>query len=308
MRELQRIVVGIDVERKGARATSGSSKALTQAAWLAERTGATLTLVASTHFDEFSLLHQRGQEGQVGPEELARGVLEELSTELATRDIASRVVVVEERAWLAITRTVLRREADLVVVGKRTKEQSKGRKLGAVATKLLRKCPCPVWVVKPEHDLVQRLVLAATDLSPVGDQATRYAAFVAAAHDCELHLVHAYQVPLALQMSSSTMSEDEYAEELEKLRSSAQAHMEEALKGSELKKPATLHVVRSSPTVAIRESVEHLNPDLLVMGMISRSGIAGLLVGDTAERLLDCVDCSLLTVKPENFITPVTLE
>ena len=28
-------------------------------------------------------------------------------------------------------------------------------------------------------------------------------------------------------------------------------------------------------------------------------------VGDTAERLMERVDCSLLTVKPEDFITPV---
>jgi len=44
------------------------------------------------------------------------------------------------------------------------------------------------------------------------------------------------------------------------------------------------------------------------MGTISRAGIAGLLVGNTAERLLDQLDCSLLTVKPGDFVSPVGLE
>jgi universal stress protein E len=57
----------------------------------------------------------------------------------------------------------------------------------------------------------------------------------------------------------------------------------------------------------IREAVNHLDPDLLVMGTISRAGLAGVLIGSTAERLLDRVDCSILAVKPEDFVSPVTL-
>ena len=44
------------------------------------------------------------------------------------------------------------------------------------------------------------------------------------------------------------------------------------------------------------------------MGTISRTGIPGILVGNTAEKLLERVDCSLLTVKPEGFVSPVPLE
>ncbi|MCZ6726425.1 MAG: universal stress protein [Acidobacteria bacterium] len=51
---------------------------------------------------------------------------------------------------------------------------------------------------------------------------------------------------------------------------------------------------------ALREEV-----DVLVMGTVWRSGLAGLLIGDTAEDALARVDCSVLAVKPEGFITPV---
>jgi nucleotide-binding universal stress UspA family protein len=45
--------------------------------------------------------------------------------------------------------------------------------------------------------------------------------------------------------------------------------------------------------------------DLIVMGTLSRSGVAGFLIGNTAEKILHKVDCSVLTIKPEGFVTPV---
>jgi nucleotide-binding universal stress UspA family protein len=50
------------------------------------------------------------------------------------------------------------------------------------------------------------------------------------------------------------------------------------------------------------------NSDLIIMGTIGRTGIPGLLIGNTAETVLGQVDCSVLTVKPEGFDTPVRLE
>jgi nucleotide-binding universal stress UspA family protein len=43
------------------------------------------------------------------------------------------------------------------------------------------------------------------------------------------------------------------------------------------------------------------------MGTVCRTGVTGFLIGNTAEKVLNNVDCSVLTVKPEGFVTPVTL-
>jgi hypothetical protein len=48
--------------------------------------------------------------------------------------------------------------------------------------------------------------------------------------------------------------------------------------------------------------------DLVVMGTVARRGLAGLITGNTAERLLHGLSCSLLAIKPEGFVTPVTLD
>jgi len=57
------------------------------------------------------------------------------------------------------------------------------------------------------------------------------------------------------------------------------------------------------PALAAARKVE-----LIVMGTLSRSGVAGFFIGNTAEKVLRQVDCSVLTVKPEGFITPVKLD
>ncbi len=56
------------------------------------------------------------------------------------------------------------------------------------------------------------------------------------------------------------------------------------------------------PAVAGREQI-----DLLVMGTVCRTGVPGFLIGNTAESVLQQVDCSVLAVKPEGFVTPVKL-
>ncbi len=56
------------------------------------------------------------------------------------------------------------------------------------------------------------------------------------------------------------------------------------------------------PAVASRERI-----DLIVMGTVCRTGVPGFLIGNTAESVLQQVDCSVLAVKPEGFVTPVKL-
>jgi nucleotide-binding universal stress UspA family protein len=56
------------------------------------------------------------------------------------------------------------------------------------------------------------------------------------------------------------------------------------------------------PALAKRKGVE-----LIVMGTVCRTGIAGFIIGNTAENILQQVDCSVLTVKPEGFVSPVKL-
>jgi nucleotide-binding universal stress UspA family protein len=44
------------------------------------------------------------------------------------------------------------------------------------------------------------------------------------------------------------------------------------------------------------------------MGTVARTSIPGFFIGNTAEAILEQIDCSVLAVKPDGFETPVSSE
>lgn len=63
--------------------------------------------------------------------------------------------------------------------------------------------------------------------------------------------------------------------------------------------------VRESGQAAL---ARRLRVDCIVVGTVARTGIAGFIMGNNAETILERIDCSLLAIKPPGFVTPVTLE
>jgi universal stress protein E len=214
------------------------------------------------------------------------------------------LIASEEKAWLAITLHTLRENSDLVVVGKRSESRVDGPLLGSVSARLLRSCPCAIWVVKPDAAQQPRVLLAATDLSEVGERVLQLAGSIAQECGSALHVVHALDLPFTIQMEG----DEAQSQYLEQARNEACDKIRSSLRDRDLRTPAELHVALTSPTHAITECVERLRPDLVVMGTISRGGIPGVLIGNTAERLLGRLDCPLLTVKPSDFVCSVSLE
>ena len=51
-------------------------------------------------------------------------------------------------------------------------------------------------------------------------------------------------------------------------------------------------------------TVDH-EVDLVVMGTVARSGIAGMVTGNSAEAILSNIKCSVLALKPSNFVSPI---
>jgi universal stress protein E len=303
IRDVRRIAVGIDISETG-ELSAGSRLAVEQARWLASSVGAHVTLLHSTrHEEHWGVSEGAFTDRPIPVEGGSRRPLETALRSLREAGIEAELALSEERAWLAIVERVLRSDEDLVIVGKRSESAHDGRILGSVPQKLLRKCPCAVWVVKPDSRARPVGILAATDLSPVGERVVTLAASISSECGAGLHIVHALALPFSVQMEG-----DEAQQQfLEESRSAAVALIESQLPES-LREAAELHVGLTSPSNAILAGAHRLKPDLVVMGTISRAGIAGLAVGNTAERLLGHLDCSMLTVKPAEFVCPVRLD
>jgi nucleotide-binding universal stress UspA family protein len=69
-----------------------------------------------------------------------------------------------------------------------------------------------------------------------------------------------------------------------------------------------LHLPKGPAKTMIATSAAGLSTDLVVMGTVARTGISGLIIGNTAEAILDQLMCSVLAVKPPGFTSPVELD
>lgn len=63
--------------------------------------------------------------------------------------------------------------------------------------------------------------------------------------------------------------------------------------------------VRGSPDEVIPQFITENDIDILVMGTVGRSGIPGFVIGNTAENVLQNLNCSLIAIKPNGFMTPI---
>ena len=56
---------------------------------------------------------------------------------------------------------------------------------------------------------------------------------------------------------------------------------------------------------AIPDLARELGSSIVIMGALSRSGLKRVVIGNTAERVLDDLPCDLLIAKPRGFVSRV---
>jgi nucleotide-binding universal stress UspA family protein len=298
---------------------AGDESALVGALWraadVARRNGAALTLAAVVEpLPPWGAFLPRGRDKAELQEAMVaarRADLERLARRLGD-GLDVRVDVRVGTEFLEIVRLVLRDGHDLVVKGA---AGAAGAPLGSTDLHLLRKCPVPVWIDRPARSTGYRRVLAAVD--PCPEEPAResldraildLAAAVASAYEAELHVLHAWTLPGEAALSGPFMNvpPDEVAA-LGKTERRRRDHELRALLGRY--PPAIpdyrLHLLKGPASRVIPSFVRRHRMDLIVMGTVGRTGLPGLLIGNTAENVINHVGCSLLAVKPEGFASPV---
>jgi nucleotide-binding universal stress UspA family protein len=229
--------------------------------------------------------------------------------------VTTKVLVGKE--FIEIIREVLRNNHDLVIKTARGKGGVRDILFGSIAMHLMRKCPCPVLVMKPGRSRRYSRILAAVDVTPAEAKVNTLNAKImdlatSLTHldQSELHIIHAWNIPYEhLLKESIDESPREIAKWENKTRKVPKKHLDDFLKKYTLEKVRhQVHLLKGRASELIPELAQKKRINLLVMGTLCRTGIPGFFIGNTAEKVLHRVNCSVLTVKPEGFITPVTLD
>jgi nucleotide-binding universal stress UspA family protein len=154
-------------------------------------------------------------------------------------------------------------------------------------------------------------ILVASDFSEVSDDALRLALEIGGMSGANVHLLHAVDYPLDRLWSTGLMDTTTQMYH-ERVIADARQQLNEQLNrvaGSSPPIKVELHIAErlSIADLAILDFIERHHIDLLVMGTMARGGIPGVFIGNTAERLVTHINCSLLAVKPANFVSPIHL-
>lgn len=249
---------------------------------------------------------------------VSRHYAEKLGEELAPyreKGRAFDIRILPGRPEVAIARDVVDRDLDLVVKLSRAGDERGGR-LAGLDQKLVRSCPCPVWIERPNASEEVRRILAPVDVDPKEHGRRQLARSVmdvvlslATLFDAEVDVLHAWspygEVELRgalIQMDGAQV--DAYVREV---RESHATRLEELVEDFEASTTVRPHLMKGLPQHVIPRFAEETGPDLIVMGTVARSGVRGFLIGNTAESVLKQVDTGLLFVKPPGFTAPFPL-
>lgn len=304
MNEFKKILVGVDLaigdRFVGKELSSVTSNLIEQAHWLARCNSGELCFVTvlPPRAERLSYDQQVAipiDDDYKSVRELAEEVLAEQVEKSEGLGIRASCKVIFGKCWVELVREVLRGNYDLVVAGTRSQGPLKNALFGSTGLKLLRKCPCPVWLVKPGFNQEFADILVAHDLSPVGDEALKLGAKIGMGRNSHLHILHVVDMALSMEADQLTidLARAKIARQLESV-----PHVASKIKVS---------VINYSPAEAIQDYIKSHDIHLVVMGTIARTGIPGVIVGNTAEKLLPHLPCSVLAIKPAGFKSPVTL-
>jgi universal stress protein E len=317
MQHFRNILVGIELASADHLAdfqlTPPNEEALRRAIWLAAHTNGRLTIFSTLDISESAraMLQEELEHPEGDLEREACEILERFVARAKEQGVDAVQKIGFGTPWQEICRQVLIEDHDLVVIGTRNLGQISRILFGSTGVKLLRNCPCPVWITRPDPNWDDLNILVPSDLSEVSQDALRIAVNGGQLVDTRLHLLHAVEGMVAPPSWFGKTQRKMVIDFLAQERAEATRRLHEQLSLTDyrtLPHGVQVHVVDGPPDEAILKAIDDFQIDLVVMGTGGTSGLSGFVVGTTAERLMSHMKCSVIGVKPAGFECPVPRE
>lgn len=227
----------------------------------------------------------------------------------------------DKPGFVDIIEQIVRESHDLLIKQPHSVEEGKRKKgFKSLDMSLLRKCPCPVWLDRSFHHPESPRIVIAVDprnddthvrdlnskLLQIGTQCTEFLngrCDILACWDFEYE---GYLRNAPFGKKSDRTQVDTILAETRREHDDALAAIIAA--SGIARDRVNIVLERGDPGVVIPDYLKRHDCDLLVMGTLARSGIPALLIGNTAEDVMQSLRCSMLAVKPDDFKTPLSVD
>lgn len=307
MEKYQNILVVIDP-------TTGDQKALKRAIELAKKTHASITAFLSIFDFSYEMTTMLSNDER---EVMRKSVINDKAqwineniSQLDTGELKIDCKVVwHNRPFEAIIDEVQQNGFDLVVKGTHEHDKLKSVIFTPTDWHILRKCPSPVLLVKdhlwPENGKILAAVNVGSDESEhqqLNDKITEEALNLAKIVHAQVHLINSFPgTPVNIAIEIPEFNTSEYNDAM--LKHHQKAMFNHADKFSINKD--FVSVDEGLPEDVIENTAKELDAELVVLGTVGRTGLSAAFIGNTAEHVIDRLNCDLLALKPKGYISPL---
>ncbi len=193
-------------------------------------------------------------------------------------------------------------------------EGSEGFK--ALDMKLLRKCPCPVWLnrtttIPHRHKCVAVAIdpiITCDEEEQLALRLLTLARNIADSCNSRLHIISCWEYKLESYLRHNPwiqVDDQQLNTDIAALRDHHRQQLDRLVADSGIAGEMIVHHINGRADDEIPRCAATLAIDILVMGTIARTGIEGLVMGNTAENILQSLSCSLVALKPAGFVSPI---
>jgi universal stress protein E len=304
MNSLKKILAVIDP-------TQEQQSALNRSFELAAKSGASITAFLSIYDFSYEMTTILSQDER---EAMRQAVIDDRQAWLAdmvseTKQKVDFQVVWHNRPYESIVNAVLENDYDMVVKGTHSHDGLKSVIFTPTDWHLVRKCPVPLLLVKDHDWPANGNIIAAVNAASEEPQHQTLnrtilndACYFAELIQGNLHLVNSYPgTPVNIAIEIPEFDAGQYSESVKRHH----IDVSEKLAAEYQIDAARVHVKEGLPEDAIPAVANQLDAELVVMGTVGRTGLSAALIGNTAEHVIDQLNCDVLALKPEGYKSPL---
>ncbi|CAE6941497.1 Universal stress protein family [Vibrio sp. B1FLJ16] len=202
-------------------------------------------------------------------------------------------------------------QADIIVIHALRQHKAQACQRGSTTLYLMRQSAYPIWSISTRQSPVRRIAVA-VDVSfleqdAFNEKILSLAFEIGALTRSELILLHAWNMDLTgffqkwgsfRDLDVDLISQEIQSERTERMKSLTTPHDHLSVKHQ-------IKLLKGDAKTVIPQFVIDNSIDMVIMGSLARTGVAGFFMGHTAESMIDKFACSVLTLKPDEFHSPV---
>ncbi|REL29688.1 universal stress protein UspE [Thalassotalea euphylliae] len=307
METYQKILVVVDP-------TTEEQKALSRAIELADKTQGKITAFLSIFDFSYEMTTMLSSDERESMRQIVINDrmlwIDERIKELGAseKDIDIKVIW-HNRPFEAVIDQVLEHGYDVVIKGTHEHDKLKSVIFTPTDWHLLRKCPCPLLLVKDHSWPANGNILAAVNVGSDEDEhqslnsiITEEAKHLADLISANVHLVNSFPgTPVNIAIEIPEFDASQYNDTM------LQHHQQSMLTHAEKYgiDTANTYIKAGLPEDVIDELSQELDAELVILGTIGRTGLSAALIGNTAEHVIDRLNCDVLALKPAGYISPL---